>query len=105
MKKKSIMVLATLLILAFGASVAMAGMWSGCGMWGGSGTRYTTNGSSGYYCPMTGTPGNYYCPMTGNGYCPMTVAPGSYYQTDVNAPTQNYTPSGGYYPATGWGCW
>ncbi|GEM_PF-5676417 len=100
MKKKSLVVLATLLILALGASAAMA--WGGCGMWGGSGMGYTKNGSSGYYCPMKGTPGNYYCPMTGNGYCPMVAAPGSYYQTDNTAP-QNYTPSSGYYTARGWG--
>lgn len=103
MKKKSIVVLVTLLVLAFGASMAMAQGWGGCG-WGGPGMGYATNGSSGYYCPMRGTPGNYYCPVTGNGYCPMVAAPGGYYQTD-NTQLQNYGPSSGYYTAAGWGCW
>lgn len=108
MKTKSIVIMATILVLALGANAAMAGHWGGgwggCGMWGGPvNGQYTAAGP--YNCPMMGTPGNYYCPMTGNGYCPMVAAPGQYAPsvTTTDASGQYYS-----YPATnygGWGCW
>ncbi len=103
MKKKSIVVLATLLVLTLGAGAAMAQMWGGCGMWGGPANGQYTSAAP-YNCPMAGTPGNYYCPRTGNGYCPMVAAPGQYTQSGAAIDA-----SGQYYPTTtygsGWGCW
>lgn len=105
LKKKSIAVLATILVLALGAGTAMAQMWGGCGMWGsgGYGNTYATTAPGPNYCPMVGNPGSYYCPVTGNGHCALTTAPGQNYQYDTvtGTPTQ-------YYPAvsySGWGCW
>lgn len=102
MKKKTLVIMVTVLALTLGAGAAMAQMWGGCGMWGGRANgQYTAAGP--YNCPMVGTPGNYYCPMTRTACCPMVAAPGQYAQSgtaDV---------SGQYYPTTtygsGWGCW
>lgn len=106
MKKKSIVIMATILVLTLGASAAMAGGWGGCGMWGSGGygpNTYATATPGQYYCPMAGSPGQYYCPMTRTANCPMAATPGQYYQPGSAAGTSSQ-----YYPATaysGWGCW
>lgn len=100
MKKKSILIMATILVLVLGASASVAGAWGGCGMWGGYTSGQYTAYSGPYNCPMAGTPGNYYCPRTGNGYC------SSHGQYTPSAATTDVWGQYYSYPTTTYGgCW
>lgn len=99
MQKKSIMIMATILVLTLGAGAAMAGWQGGCGMAG----QHTPIPAP-YNCPMMGAPGKYYCPRTGNGYCGMIAGPGRHTSAaaTIDASGQHYI-----YPFSnygGWGC-
>lgn len=102
MKKKSIVIMATIFVLTLGASAAMAVGWGGRGY---GPNTYATATPGQYYCPMAGTTGQYYCSMTRTANCPMVATPGKYTQSGAAIDASGHYYS---YPTStygGWGCW